>query len=118
MASRPPPTLRAECTPEHPSWHYASSARLAQTETVIPEQAFQRLADLDKWDNLRTTQKGYLDALTSQHNQDYAFTKLDIASRIARKREERGVYKEAVFKRKQAQESMLSAPFPVGDVQL
>jgi len=114
----PPPTLRAECTPEHPSWHYASSARLAQTQTAIPEQALARLVVADKFDNLRTIQKGYMDALSSQHNHDHLFACKDVASRIARKREERGVYKEALFQRKLARESMLSAPYPVGEVQL
>jgi hypothetical protein len=44
----PPPSLHSEATPEHPSWHFASSARIAQTRTVIPEQEFARIARREK----------------------------------------------------------------------
>ena len=114
----PPPSMRVESTPEHPSWHYASSARLAQTGTVIPEVAFGRLAGTDKFDNLRKDRLAREEQERRQHAHDWNFEQSDIASRIARKREERGAYKAAIFARKQAQEVMLCAPFPVGDVQI
>lgn len=114
----PPPSLRCESTPEHPSWNFATSARLAQTRTPIPEQAFKRLSTRDKFDNLRTTRAVYLQAMDEQHHNDFLFTSMDIASRIARKREERGAYVASISGRRHAQESMLSAPFPVKDVEL
>ena len=113
-----PPSLRTELTPEHPSYHYASSARLAQTGTAIPEQAFGRLARVDALHGLRERALERAAAERSQHDHDYNFAQSDIASRIARKREERGAYKASIFARKLHQERTLCAPFPVGDVQI
>jgi hypothetical protein len=114
----PPPGLRAECTPEHPSWHYASSARLAQTGTVIPEQAFGRLAGVDKVHSGRSERREREERERRQHEHDFEFEQTDIASRIARKREERSVYKAGITARRQGQEASLCLPFPVGEVQL
>jgi hypothetical protein len=114
----PPPTMRAECTPEHPSWNFASSARLAQTQTQIPEQALRMYGQRDKFMNLRETQRAFNIEAQRVRDHDYDFEQADIASRIARKREERGVYKALILQRKQGLEAMLCAPWPVGDVQL
>ncbi len=114
----PPPGLRSESTPEHPSWHYASSARLAQTGTAIPEQAFGLLARVDRVHSLRR-EAGEREARERrQHEHDFNFEQADIASRIARKREERSVYKAGVTARRQGQEASLCLPFPVGPVEL
>ena len=114
----PPPGLRAECTPEHPSWHYASAARLAQTGAVVPEQAFGRLAGVDKVHSGRSERREREERERRQHAHDFEFEQTDIASRIARKREERSVYKAGVTARRQGQEASLCLPFPVGEVQL
>ena len=114
----PPPTQRVESTPEHPAWHYSSSARLAQTGTVIPEQAFGRLVGMDKFDNLRVERVAREARDLAQREHDYNFEQMDIASRIARKREERGTYAAGIMARKQAMETMLCAPFAVGGVQV
>ena len=114
----PPPTLRVEATPEHPSWHFASSARLAQTGTVVPEQAFARIARLEKHAGQRATGLAVEANRTATHAADFAFARADVASRVARKREERAGYRDAVMARKMGQEQMLCAPHAVGEVQM
>jgi hypothetical protein len=72
----------------------------------------------DKFKNLRETQRAFNTEAQRVRDHDYDFEQADIASRIARKREERGVYKALILQRKQGLEAMLCAPWPVGDVQL
>ncbi len=111
-----PPNLRTEASPEHPAWHFASAARLASTGTRVPEQELKRLASLDKLDSLQSTMHDYNSRLAAKHESDWQFDLVDIASRVSRKREERGNYAAAITVRKNKAESGLSKPFPPSTV--
>lgn len=96
----PPPGVRTEFSEEHPSWAYASAARLQQTRTPVPDHTFARQSRADRLDSSRATERALRDSVALQHDQDHFFGQADAAQRIARKRIERADYLQAISGRK------------------
>ena len=114
----PPSSMRTEFSSEDPSWHFASAAAIAATQTRIPEQHLHALCKISRIESAAAAINSSRKLSHAIADADYAFHIVNQEQVVERKRAERKVYADAVFARKSGQETMLSMPFPVPAVRV
>ena len=84
--------LLSRCSAEPADWHYTPSARLQQTQTPVPEQYFDSIANADKHDNIRASLADYEYRVSSNIAAEVAAIAANSAQRVATKQTQKGAY--------------------------